>query len=99
MPPNIRAQGEIMIKKFTLILLALGLMLLLGVQPAKTILALDGRALVAERCTTCHNLDRVERRFGQDLAFWENTVDRMLGKRNMLNDAERTAVITYLINP
>ena len=88
-----------MIKKFTLILLALGLMLLLGVQPAKTILALDGRALVAERCTTCHNLDRVERRFGQDLAFWENTVDRMLGKRNMLNDAERTAVITYLINP
>ncbi|WP_157493337.1 c-type cytochrome [Desulfonatronovibrio magnus] len=86
-------------KKFTLILLALGLMLLLGVQPAMTFLALDGRALVAERCTTCHNLDRIERRFGQDLAFWESTVDRMLGKRNMLSEAERKAVLAYLINP
>ncbi len=60
---------------------------------------LDGKWLVAERCTTCHNLDRIERRFGQDLAFWERTVDRMLGKRNMLNDAERNAVLYYLIDP
>ncbi len=60
---------------------------------------LDGKALVAHRCATCHNLDRIERRFGQDLAFWESTVDRMLGKRNMLSGAERTAVLGYLIDP
>ena len=86
-------------KSFTLLLLALALLLLLGAQPAMTIMPHDGRTLVAERCTTCHNLDRVERRFGQDLAFWESTVDRMLGKRNMLSDAERKAVLAYLINP
>ncbi len=60
---------------------------------------MGGKALVAERCTTCHNLDRIERRFGQDLSFWESTVDRMLGKRNMLNDAERMVVLNYLIAP
>jgi cytochrome c2 len=60
---------------------------------------MDGKALVAERCATCHSLDRIERRFGQDLSFWESTVDRMLGKRNMLNDAERVVVLNYLIAP
>ncbi|WP_157493296.1 hypothetical protein [Desulfonatronovibrio magnus] len=86
-------------KTFTLFLLASGLPLLLGAQPAMTIMPYDGRALVAERCTTCHNLDRIERSFGQDLAFWEKTVDRMLGKWNMLSDAERAAVLAYLIDP
>ena len=99
MQPSIRAWGGAMRKSFTLFLLALALLLLLGAQPAMTIMPYDGRTLVAERCTTCHNLDRVERRFGQDLAFWESTVDRMLGKRNMLSDAERKAVLAYLINP
>lgn len=60
---------------------------------------LDGKGLVAERCITCHTIDRIERRFGQDLAFWESTVDRMLGKRNMLNDAEIMAVLGYLVDP
>lgn len=99
MQPSTRAWGGVMRKAFTLFLLALGLLLLLGVQPAMTVQPLDGKELVAERCITCHNMDRIERRFGQNLAFWESTVDRMLGKRNMLNDAERKAVLAYLINP
>lgn len=60
---------------------------------------LDGRGLVAERCVTCHNMDRIKRRFGQERPFWESTVDRMLGKSNMLNDAERKAVLDYLVDP
>lgn len=60
---------------------------------------LDGESLVQERCTQCHDLMRVERRFGQDRAWWERTVDRMVGRRSgLLNDTERTAVLDYLAN-
>ncbi|WP_031385452.1 hypothetical protein [Desulfonatronum thiodismutans] len=59
--------------------------------------ALDGAALVKERCTQCHDLMRVERRAGQDRAWWERTVERMEGKRTgLLNDAERNAVLDHL---
>ncbi len=76
-----------------------GLFIVYGTQPAMTTEPLYGKGLVAERCVTCHNIDRIERRFGQDRAFWESTVDRMLGKRNMLNDAERRYVLDYLTAP
>ena len=40
---------------------------------------------------------RVERRAGQDRAWWERTVERMAGKRaDLLNDAERNAVLDHL---
>jgi len=59
--------------------------------------ALDGAALVRERCTQCHDMVRVERRAGQDRAWWERTVGRMEGKRaDLLSDAERNAVLDYL---
>lgn len=59
--------------------------------------ALDGAALVKERCAQCHDLMRVERRAGQDRAWWERTVERMAGKRDdLLNDAERNAVLDHL---
>ena len=58
---------------------------------------LDGAALVKERCTQCHDLMRVERRAGQDRAWWERTVERMEGKRtDLLSDAERNAVLDHL---
>ncbi len=84
-------------KLFPVFFLATGLLLLLGMQPAMT-MSQKGEWLVRERCTTCHGLGQIERRFGQDLRFWEMTVDRMLGKRNMLDDAERKVVLDYLIN-
>lgn len=60
---------------------------------------LDGGNLVQERCTQCHDLMRVERRIGQDRAWWERTVDRMVGRRSgLLSDEERTAVLDYLAN-
>lgn len=86
-------------KSILALILAVAFFAGFGMQSAMTSQPLDGKSLVAERCVTCHNLGRVERRFGQDLAFWESTVDRMLGKRNMLNDAERKAVVDYLIDP
>ncbi len=58
---------------------------------------LDGAALVTERCSQCHDLMRVERRSGQDLAWWERTVDRMVSKRaGLLDDVERSAVLDHL---
>ena len=60
---------------------------------------LDGEKLVQERCTQCHNLARVDRRAGQDQAWWERTVNRMISKRSdLLSDAERAVVVEYLTN-
>lgn len=53
-------------------------------------------ALIKERCTVCHNTDRI---FAakHDEAGWTATVDRMIGKGAKLNVAERQAVITTLV--
>ena len=54
-----------------------------------------GEALVQNRCTTCHNLNRVsgerETREG-----WEDIVDEMIEKGAKLDGGEREAVIDYL---
>ncbi len=56
---------------------------------------LDGRLLLEERCTRCHDLGRVEqtRKTGEE---WRTTVQRMVGKGAQLNQAEQEAVIHYL---
>jgi hypothetical protein len=56
---------------------------------------LDGKALVEERCTQCHNLQRVEAA-GKSADAWASTVERMIGHGAKLNDAEKAAVIDYL---
>jgi hypothetical protein len=56
---------------------------------------LDGAALVAERCTTCHTAARIDAA-SKDEAGWTATVDRMIGYGAQLNSAEREAVIAYL---
>jgi mono/diheme cytochrome c family protein len=63
-----------------------------------TAAALDGNALVDERCTVCHTRDRIdsERTEGLDQAQWGEIVDDMIGKGAQLNDEERAAVIEYL---
>jgi cytochrome c5 len=62
-------------------------------------MALDGNALVEERCTVCHSRDRVDNKkaSGADRASWEATVDRMITHGAQLDDAEREAVIEYLV--
>ncbi len=53
-------------------------------------------ALIKERCTVCHNTDRIYAA-QKDEAGWTATVDKMIGKGAKLNIAERQAVITTLV--
>jgi hypothetical protein len=63
----------------------------LDVAPA----ALDGKALVEERCIVCHDLTRVEAaRKSSD--GWRATVERMVDSGATLNEAEQQAAIAYL---
>lgn len=57
--------------------------------------ALDGAALVAERCTVCHTRERIDNA-SKDRAGWEATVDRMIGNGAKLTPEERAAVIEFL---
>ena len=56
---------------------------------------LDGKSLLEERCTPCHDLGRVE---GAKKAEeeWKATVERMLGKGAQLNQEEQALVIQHL---
>jgi cytochrome c5 len=57
--------------------------------------ALDGKALMNERCTVCHSTERIQAA-KKSKAEWETTVSRMKGKGAKLNDAETTALIDFL---
>jgi cytochrome c5 len=57
--------------------------------------ALDGKALLQEHCTVCHDLTRVESK-NKSEADWKATVERMVSKGAKLNPAEQEAVIKYL---
>ncbi len=59
--------------------------------------SVDGEALLEERCTECHTLDRV-RQAEKDRAGWESTVARMVDQGARLDDAERTVLIDYLVD-
>jgi cytochrome c5 len=56
---------------------------------------LDGKSLLEERCTKCHDLGRVERAKKTE-EEWKATVERMVGKGAQLNEAEQELVIKYL---
>ncbi len=58
--------------------------------------ALDGNALVDERCTVCHDRERIDSR-DEDEAGWTAIVDEMVEKGAQLSDEERAAVIAYLV--
>ncbi len=57
--------------------------------------ALDGAALVQERCTVCHPISRVESaRFSA--ADWKTVVDTMIARGAQLSPQEEIAVVSYL---
>jgi hypothetical protein len=56
---------------------------------------LDGKALIEERCTVCHNLQTVTSA-SKSREGWVSNVERMIGKGAQLNDAEKEAVVDYL---
>ena len=55
----------------------------------------DGATLLRERCTLCHNLERVEsaRKSAEE---WERTVSRMIGRGARLTAEEKTVLLEYL---
>ncbi|MBN1317697.1 MAG: hypothetical protein JXA42_19595 [Anaerolineales bacterium] len=57
--------------------------------------ALDGKALVQDRCTQCHDLGRVESAQKTEVE-WKTTVERMVSKGSKLDASEQAAVIQYL---
>ncbi len=64
------------------------------VPPTETS-GLDGAALIAERCTVCHNPERIQNA-AKTRDEWEDTVKRMIGKGANLNSDEKDIVINYL---
>lgn len=57
---------------------------------------LDGESLLEERCTKCHNLDRVYPK-AYNAEEWEEVVDRMIDHGAKLNDEEREILLDNLI--
>ena len=57
--------------------------------------ALDGQALVQERCAQCHGVGRVTQAKKTE-AEWKTAVERMVSKGANLSAAEQNAVIQYL---
>jgi cytochrome c5 len=57
----------------------------------------DGKALLEERCTVCHNLDRVHAE-KTDEAGWNTILDDMVSFGAKLDSAERTTLIAYLVS-
>jgi len=54
-----------------------------------------GKALLQERCTSCHGLDRTTSAT-KTREEWEKTVTRMVQKGAELNEEEMTILIDYL---
>ena len=55
----------------------------------------DPAALVRERCTKCHSLDRIKNA-QHDEAAWAATVARMKVKGAQVSDTEAAAIATFL---
>ena len=62
---------------------------------ASTSASSDPAAIVQERCTKCHNIDRIKAA-NHDAAGWTATVARMKGKGAQLSTAEAAAVVSFL---
>jgi cytochrome c5 len=57
--------------------------------------ALDGKALMNERCTVCHTTERIQAA-KKSKADWQATVARMKANGAKLNDAETAALVDFL---
>jgi len=58
--------------------------------------ASDPGQLIAEKCSRCHPLQRVQAA-RKDQAGWSATVDRMTTHGLQVTDAEKTAIVGYLV--
>ena len=55
----------------------------------------NGEALLSDRCTKCHSLDRVTSA-KKSAADWKTTVTRMVGKGATLTSEEQQVLVDYL---
>lgn len=55
----------------------------------------DGQALLQERCTVCHDLQRVEQQ-KLDATGWSDIVTRMQSQGAQLSEAEKQTLVDYL---
>jgi len=55
----------------------------------------DGATLMEERCTVCHSTSRILEA-SKDLAGWQATIDRMVGKGAELTTEEQAVLAEYL---
>jgi thiosulfate/3-mercaptopyruvate sulfurtransferase len=58
-------------------------------------MSLNPENLLQERCTVCHDLDRV-RKARRDRPGWEKTIAKMVTNGAKLNEVERHALVDYL---
>lgn len=82
------------------VLFVLIIILFLQVVSVRDLVAENGESIARQRCTVCHNLNRVEKA-NHDREAWQLTVQRMMGKSRFgpkLSDAEQDALIEYLIS-
>jgi len=62
---------------------------------SSTGMSLNPENLLQERCTVCHDLDRV-RKARKDRPGWEKTIAKMVTNGAKLNEVERQALVDYL---
>ena len=79
--------------------LAAGLVLVVFLASLSTpgFSAPDGKAVMEDRCGSCHGLEKVTKA-SKDRAGWQTTVSRMMGKGAALNEEEKAALIDYLVS-
>ncbi len=65
------------------------------VEPTSPPPAIDGKVLLEQRCTVCHNLNRVMNK-SWPLEQWEQTVSDMIRRGAQLNEEEKDALVKYL---
>jgi hypothetical protein len=59
--------------------------------------AMDGKALMEDRCDICHPLMMIELSNYSSPLTWRATVEEMIGKGAILNDQEKEILIAYLM--
>lgn len=57
----------------------------------------EGQKLLNERCTSCHDLNKVYNK-KTDRSGWEKIINDMVRKGAKLNSSEKTILIDYLLS-
>jgi cytochrome c5 len=97
-----RKEHTLRIRNLSAIGSALSVLLILaavGCAPVGKASQLSGGAeLVANKCTVCHPIDRINQA-NHDRAGWVQTIARMRGKGAVLSDTEAAQIADYLSKP